>query len=116
MIGICSAQAGNIVWTNASGGNWSNSDVQASSAQIFNFGLWDAKTNKTFYGNDSTTFNIRHRVEPATVLSPALAAVMNIRSAGLSQLHQPERRDPDSPGERLKNVIASPRVCFIMSV
>jgi hypothetical protein len=44
--------------TNLGTVNWVNTDLQGTSAQIFNYGLWEAQTNNTFFGgNGGTTFN-----------------------------------------------------------
>ena len=39
--------------------NWISGDLTGSIAEIYNYGLWDAKTNNTFYGQSGspTTFN-----------------------------------------------------------
>ena len=36
---------------------WSNMDLECSSAQVDNFGLWDAQSDNTFYGSGSTFNN-----------------------------------------------------------
>jgi hypothetical protein len=36
---------------------WSNMDLEGSSAQVDNFGLWDAQSDNTFYGSGSTFNN-----------------------------------------------------------
>jgi hypothetical protein len=47
-----------LVLTNLGTVNWVNTDLQGTSAQIFNYGLWEAQTNNTFFGgNGGTTFN-----------------------------------------------------------
>ena len=45
-----------ITFTNFGTVNWSNTDLY-SGCEIDNYGLWDAKTNNTFYGGNGTTFN-----------------------------------------------------------